>query len=72
MGQGTDDVKMEEASAVPDDEAPDNVEPSASEPLVVDERDWVGELKHSREATVPDIAPRALWILGKFPDTVWR
>ena len=71
VGQGTDDVEMEEASAAPDDEVPDNVEPSASEPLVVDERDWVGELKHSREAAVPDIAPRALWILGKFPELVF-
>ena len=34
VGRGMDDVKMEEASPASDDEAPDNVEPSASEPLV--------------------------------------
>jgi E3 ubiquitin-protein ligase HUWE1 len=70
-GEGTRDVEMEEASATPADESPDNVEPSVSEPLVVDERDWVSELKHAREAAVPDIASRALWILGKFPELVF-
>jgi len=71
LGQGTGDVEMEEASVAPDDESVDNVEPSVSEPLVVDERDWVGELKRAREAAVPDIASRVLWILGKFPELVF-
>ena len=68
LGQGTGDVEMEEASAAPDDESVDNVEPSVSEPLVVGERDWVGELKRAREAAVPRIASRVLWILSKFPE----
>lgn len=38
------------AGVAPDDESIDNVEPSVSEPLVVDERDWAGELKRAGEA----------------------
>ena len=71
LGQGTGDVEMEEARAAPDDESVDNVEPSVLRPLVVDERDWVGELKRAREAAVPHIASRILWMLGKFPELVF-
>lgn len=70
-GEATRDVDMEEASAAPADEPPDNVEPSVVEPSVVDERDWGGELKQNREAAVPNIASRALWVLGKFPELVF-